>query len=126
MKLGSCVSIQRARAIVLEFRDDPFTGCFRRMISSHSRLNLLLHLVRQHSHTLAVRIPDAFVTTNKSSKRNVLWRAESSIPAGSVLRGFDCFPVFIDIFQWNRMLNDLLTGCRVAPIGEPLKLFFPD
>ena len=108
MQLGGCVPIHWPCTVMLEFRDDPFTCCFRRMISSHSGLGVPLHFVQCHSHTLPMRIPHTFVTTNKRRNRNAFWRAESCIPAGSVLHCLDCFAVFIDIFQWDPVLNNLL------------------
>jgi hypothetical protein len=58
---------------------------------------------QRHVNTFTMCFAYAFITTHKRSERNRLWRGESRIPSGAMLRAGDLRAIFVfDALQPRR------------------------
>src|SRR5580704_17346621 len=112
MELWRGISVDRACTVMFETRGDPLTRCFWRTVSSHARLDALLHLVERNLHTIPVSLADGCVTTHEGGQRHALRGRESCIPARPVLHRADCFSASVEVFTRSLMPYELLTRYR--------------
>ena len=65
VELRGRVAVHRTRAIVFEFGYSPFPCCFRGMVATHTRLDVVFHFVQSGTDTVPVRFANTLVTSNK-------------------------------------------------------------
>src|SRR5580693_8672554 len=125
MQLWRGIPVDRARTVMFETRGDPLSCCFRLTVSSHARLDELLHLVERNFHTIPVSLADGLVATHEGGQRHALRRRESCVPSRPVLHRADCFSASVNVFARSLMPYELLIRYRVLPIGQTLEVLFP-
>lgn len=91
----SCVSIDRARGVMLEGCCDKLAGRLRRMNIANASLRVAFQFVQRNANTFAMCITHALIATNKSRHRYRLWRRERSIPTCTMFCTRNLLAIFV-------------------------------